>query len=261
MDKILEGKVGLITGAGSGFGREIAITFAREGANLVLNDIDLESLEETRDIILKSHDCEILLYQIDISDADKVKEMSKEVFKKFDNVFVLVNNAGINGGLYKSLVCPIENYDRVMDVNLKGPWLLVKNFFRKMRLQKFAPVTGKIINIASCAGIEPNPAIGMYSVSKAALIYFTKLWALELAPRITVNSISPGVHITKIYGNDPELAQKFLDMRGVKIPLNRFGTKADVANACLFLASPASDYITGENIVIDGGMTVSINKL
>ena len=127
MEGILEGKVGLITGAGSGFGREIAITFAREGANLVLNDIDLESLEETRDIILKSHDCEILLYQMDISDADKVKEMSKEVFKKFDNVFVLVNNAGINGGLYKSLSCPIENYDRVMDVNQRS--LVISQIF------------------------------------------------------------------------------------------------------------------------------------
>jgi NAD(P)-dependent dehydrogenase (short-subunit alcohol dehydrogenase family) len=261
MEKFLEGKVALITGAGSGFGREIAIEYASEGADLVLNDINLESIEETRDIILRKYDREILLFQADISNAEKVKEISKEAYKKFDNIFVLVNNAGINGGLYKSLVCPIENYDNVMGVNLKGSWLMVKNFYRKMKIQKFRPIAGKIINIASCAGIEPNPTIGIYSISKAALIFATKLWALELAPRVTVNSISPGVHVTGAYDNDPELAQKLLDMRNVKIPLDRLGTKSDVANLCLFLASPASDFITGENIVVDGGMTISINRL
>ena len=102
----------------------------------------------------------------------------------------------------------------------------------------------------------------MYSASKAALIAFTKLWALELGPsNISVNAISPGVFLTPIYNNDPKLIRQFLDTRGVKLPINRIGESKEVANIALFLASHAADYVTGINLIIDGGMTLSINKL
>ncbi|MHA2282325.1 MAG: SDR family NAD(P)-dependent oxidoreductase [Promethearchaeota archaeon] len=262
-EKFLEGKVALITGAGSGFGREMAISFASKGASLVLNDINLESINETREMILESHKVDILLAEADISDEDQVNIMSKKVFQQFDNVFLLVNNAGIRGGS-SSLKTKINDYDMVMNVNVKGAWNVTKAFYRKMRRQKFSPLAGKIINITSCAGTECglNPFIGLYSVSKAALIAFTKLWALELGPvNISVNAICPGIFLTPIYNNDSNFIREWIKMRNIKIPIDQIGEAKQVADVALFLASPASDYITGQNIIIDGGMTISINKV
>ena len=264
-NKFLDGKVVLITGAGSGFGREMAITFASKGANLVLNDINMKGLEETRDLVLKDSNVEILLAQADISKLEEVERMKKQVFERFDNVFILINNAGIDGGAYKSLSASEETYDKVMGINAKGTWNVTKTFFRKMKSQRqFKPIRAKIINIASCAGTANgiNPMLGIYSASKATVIAFTKLWALELGPvDITVNALSPGVFLTPIYDNDPKKIRQFLETRGVKIPIDKIGDSKWVADLALFLASPTADYITGQNIVLDGGMTISINKL
>ncbi|MFX0057655.1 MAG: SDR family NAD(P)-dependent oxidoreductase [Candidatus Heimdallarchaeota archaeon] len=264
-ERFLKGKVVLITGAGSGFGREMAKIFASSGASLVLNDINMVGLEETKDIILKDSDVKIHLAKADISKSEEVKKMADDVFNIFDNVFLLVNNAGIDSGLYTSLKSKEENYDKVMAVNVKGAWNVTKAFFRRMKRQKqFKPIVGKIINIASCAGTENgyNPYFGIYSASKAALIAFTKLWALELGPsNITVNAISPGIFLTPIYKNDPEIIRMLMETRGIKLPINRIGEAVEVAKVALFLASPAADYITGQNIILDGGMTISINKL
>ncbi len=261
--KFLKGKVALITGAGSGFGREMAVAFASQGASLVLNDINLEGINETRDIVLNSYNVDILLAEADISKEEQVDMMRKNVFQKFENVFLLVNNAGIRGGS-STLKTKTKDYERVMDVNVKGAWNVTKSFYRKMTKQKFSPVAGKIINITSCAGTECglNPFIGMYSVSKAALIAFTKLWALELGPNnITVNAICPGIFLTPIYNNDPDFIREWIKLRNIKLPIDKIGEASQVADVALFLASPASDYITGQNIILDGGMTISINKL
>jgi len=263
--RFLEGKVALITGAGGGFGREMAKIFAAKGADLVINDINMDGLEQTREIILKEQNVEILLAKADISKSNEVNDMAKKVAEKFDNVFLLVNNAGIDGGLYASLKAKEQMYDKVMAINVKGAWNVTKAFFRQMKRQRqFEPIRGKIINIASCAGTDNgiNPFVGVYSASKAALIAFTKLWALELGPSdISVNAISPGVFLTPIYNNDPKLIRQFLDTRGVKLPINRIGESKEVANIALFLASHAADYMTGINLIVDGGMTLSINKL
>ena len=264
-EQCLEGKVALITGAGSGFSREMAISFASKGANLVINDINMEGLEETYSLVLKKYKREILILKADVSLSNEVNEMVERVFEKYDNLFVLVNNAGIDGGLYTSLKAKEQIYDKVMAINVKGAWNMTKAFYRKMRKQKnFNPIRGKIINIASCAGTTNglNPMIGVYSASKAALIAFTKLWALELgASNITVNAISPGVFLTPIYNNEPNLIRQFLKTRGVKLPINRIGEAKWVSDIALFLASPTSNYMTGQNIILDGGMTISINKL
>ena len=261
--KFLKGKVALITGAGSGFGREMAVAFASQGASLVLNDINLDGINETRDIVLNSYNVDILLAEADISNEEQVDRMRKYVFQKFENVFLLVNNAGIRGGS-STLKTKTKDYERVMDVNVKGAWNVTKSFYRKMTKQKFSPVAGKIINITSCAGTECglNPFIGMYSVSKAALIAFTKLWALELGPNnITVNAICPGIFLTPIYNNDPDFIREWIKLRNIKLPIDKIGEASQVADVALFLASPASDYFTGQNIILDGGMTISINKL
>ncbi|MBD3255846.1 MAG: SDR family oxidoreductase, partial [Candidatus Lokiarchaeota archaeon] len=201
----------------------------------------------------------------DISNSTEVKAMAKQVYKKFNNIFLLVNNAGVDGGAYKSLSASEKVYNKVMAVNLKGTWNVTKAFFRKMKRQKqFSPIRGKIINIASCAGTQNglNPLIGIYSASKAAVIAFTKLWALELGSSdITVNAISPGVFITPMLDSDPKKAWYFLEQRNVKLPINRLGEAKEVARIALFIASSAADYITGRNYIIDGGMTLSINKL
>jgi len=263
--KFLEGKVALITGAGSGFGRDMAITFAKKGANLVLNDINMEGLEETKKLVLKSSNVEILLIKVDISSSKEVNDMVKTVFDKFDHVYIIVNNAGIDGGLYQSLKAKEAVFDKVMGVNVKGAWNITKAFHRKLKRQRqFEPIRAKIINIASCAGTPNghNPMLGIYSASKATLIAFTKLWALELGQSdITVNAISPGVFLTPIYKNDPTLIRQMLETRKVKLPIDRIGKPQEVADVALFLASPAADYITGQNLILDGGMTLSINKL
>jgi 3-oxoacyl-[acyl-carrier protein] reductase len=266
MEKFLKGKVALVTGAGAdGFGREMALSFASKGADIIINDINEKGLEETRDLILRDYQVEVLLAKADVSNFDEVKEMAKNAYQKFDNVFILVNNAGTQEGGLQSLKTKEKYYDKIMAVNLKGAWNVSRAFFRKMKSQRgIKPIRGKIINIASCAGVinSINPMIGVYSVSKAGVIAFTKLWALELGPSdITVNAISPGVFISPMYNNDPNQARQFLESRNVKLPIDRIGEKKDVAGVALFLASPAADYITGQNLVLDGGMTVSINKL
>jgi len=262
-EKFLLGKVVLVTGAGSGFGREMAIAFASVGANLVLNDIDFKTIETTRNMILKSHQVDVLLVKADISVNEEVVKMSKAVFEKFDNLFVLINNAGIRGGS-STLKTKEVDYDKVMNVNVKGAWNVTKAFYRKMKKQNFSPIAGKIINITSCAGTDSglNPFIGLYSLSKAALIAFTKLWALELGPsNITVNAICPGIFLTPIYNNDPNFIKEWIKLRNIKIPIDRIGESKMVADLALFLASQGADYLTGQNIIIDGGMTISINKL
>jgi 3-oxoacyl-[acyl-carrier protein] reductase len=264
-ERFLEGKVALITGAGSGFGQKMAITFASKGADLVLNDINMEGLEETENLVLNLYDTKILLIKADVSNSKEVEDMAEKVFKTFDNIFLLINNAGIDGGLYTSLKAKEEVYDKVFGVNVKGPLNVTRSFFRRMKRQKqFKPVRGKIINIASTAGTSSghNPMLGIYSASKAALIAFTKLWALELGSSdITVNAISPGVFLTPIYNNDPKLIRQFLESRSVKLPIDKIGEAQWVADLALFLASSTADYITGQNLIIDGGLTLSINKL
>jgi 3-oxoacyl-[acyl-carrier protein] reductase len=265
--KFLQDKVVLITGAGSGFGREMAKSFANKGANLVLNDINLEALEETKDLILESIKSDILLLKADISNVNEVKEMSRKIFNHFNELYILINNAGVRGVGKRassfSLSAKEAEFDRIINVNLKGAWNMTKIFHKKMKKNSYRPITGKIINITSCAGTEcgANPLIGIYSVSKAGLIMFTKLWALELgASNITVNAICPGIFFTPIY-ESRDFIKEWMKLRNVKLPIDRIGETTDVANLALFLASPAADYITGQNLILDGGMTTSINKL
>jgi len=143
--KFLKGKVALITGAGSGFGREMAVAFASQGASLVLNDINLDGINETRDIVLNSYNVDILLAEADISNEEQVDRMRKYVFQKFENVFLLVNNAGIRGGS-STLKTKTKDYERVMDVNVKGAWNVTRAFYRSMKRQRqFQPIRGKII--------------------------------------------------------------------------------------------------------------------
>ena len=254
-DKFLEGKGALITGAASGFGRGIAIEYSKRGADLCLVDINEQLLEETSKKIEQEYKQKVLPIVCDVSNSDQVQAMVKQVFSELDNVFVLNNNAGI-GDIYGPDLLRIKEsiFDNILDVNLKGQWLVAKFICKKMKQQKFEPLAGKVIHTASIAGMVVDEKISAYSISKVGVIAMMQMLARSLAPKITVNAISPGYHVTGIYNNSEDAMKATMDDGHVKTPLNRLGTVEDIANLSVFLASPASDFITGHNFPCDGGI-------
>jgi len=254
-EKFLEGKGSVITGAASGFGRGIAIEYAKRGAELCLVDINEELLEETTKLIEKETKQKVLPIICDVSKPDQVQAMAKQALGELVNVYVLHNNAGVAPNYGKDLLrLDEQRFDKIMEVNIKGQWLIGKAFGRKMKAQKIEPIAGKMIHTASIAGMNPDNKIPAYSISKAAVIAMMKLLAKSMAPKVTVNAISPGYHVTGIYLNQYDVMKMNMDEGHVKTPLNRIGTVEDVVNICSFLASPASDFITGHNFTIDGGI-------
>lgn len=255
-ENFLEGKGALITGGASGFGRGVAHAFAKRGANLVLVDINEELLEKTSAEIKKEHGTKVIPIICDVSKSDQVEAMGKEAFQELENIFILINNAGI-GLSYGRNICRIKeaDWDKIMGVNLKGQWLVAKALHRKMKAQKFEneKLSGKMINTASAAGLVVDPMLPAYSLTKVGVIALTELLAKTLAPNITVNSIAPGFHITGIYLNDEETMKVTMRDGNLRIPQQRIGTVEDIVNMMLFLASPMSNYITGHCFPVDGG--------
>jgi 3-oxoacyl-[acyl-carrier protein] reductase len=183
--------------------------------------------------------------------------MAKQAFQELDNIYVLFNNAGI-GVAYGKNICRIreEQWDQIMGVNLKGQWLVAKSLWRKMKAQKFENETlsGRIICNASLAGINLNPRLPAYSITKVGVIALAKLLAMTLAPNITVNAVAPGFHVTGIYLDSEEVVKTVLKEENIQIPLNRIGTVEDIVDLVVFLASPSSTYITGQVIAVGGGL-------
>ncbi|MFC1675140.1 3-oxoacyl-[acyl-carrier-protein] reductase [Candidatus Omnitrophota bacterium] len=244
----LKDRVALVTGGARGIGRTIALLFAREGADVVVADINLEEAKNTASEV-EGIGRKSLALDLDVTSQAKVQEAINKILDKFTKVDILVNNAGIiRDGLL--LRMQEADWDAVMNVNLKGTFNCIKSVSKAMVKQR----SGKIINIASIIGIIGNPGQANYAASKAGIIALTKTAAKELASRnIMVNAVAPGFIQTDMTSNLPqELKQKMLGA----IPLAKFGSPEDVANLCLFLASQASDYITGQTIVIDGGMVM-----
>lgn len=245
----LKDKVALITGSAQGIGREIALVFAREGADVVISDINFEKAAKTSAEIAALGRKSLGL-ELDVTAYAKVEEAVNKILDKFGKVDILVNNAGITkDGLL--LRMSEADWDAVINVNLKGTFNCTKAVSKLMIKQH----SGRIINIASIIGIIGNPGQANYSASKAGIIALTKTAAKELASRnINVNAVAPGYIQTEMTAKLPEeLKQKMLAL----IPLNKLGSPADVANVCLFLASEESGYITGQTIVVDGGMVTA----
>ena len=254
--KFLEGKGAIITGGASGFGKGVAHAFAERGANLVLVDINKELLEETSKDIEKKTNQKVIPIICDVSQSDQVEVMAKQAFQELDNVFVLFNNAGVGYPYGADLLRTKEkDWDRILNINLKGQWLVSKFVSKRMKKQTFEPLAGKIIHTASIAGMKVDNKTPVYTISKVGIIAMVQMLAQSLAPKITVNSISPGYHITGIYDNREDAVKIIMDDGHVKTPLNRLGTVEDVVNVLLFLASNLSDFITGHNFPIDGGIT------
>lgn len=245
----LDGKVALVTGAGRGIGAEIAVMYATEGATVVVNysGNDAAATATVERITQAGGLAES--YKCNVGDFEAVATMINYVIEKYGKVDILVNNAGITrDGLLMRM--SEEDFDSVINVNLKGTFNTIKNVSRQMLKQK----SGKIINMTSIVGLHGNAGQVNYAASKAGVIGITKSTAKELASRgITVNAIAPGYIDTDMTS---VLSDSVKDAIIGTIPLGRMGNVADIAEAAVFLASDAANYITGQVISVDGGMNI-----
>lgn len=245
----MEKKVALVTGAGRGIGRQIALTLAREGMFVVVNfNGSRERAQEVVDTI-KENGGDGVIYQCNVSDYAQTENMVKDLVKSYGHVDVLVNNAGITrDGLIMKM--SEEDFDAVIETNLKGCFNTIRHLSRQMLKQR----SGKIINIASVSGVLGNVGQANYAASKAGIIGLTKTMARELASRgITVNAIAPGFIHTEMTEVLPDAVK---ESAVAQIPLGKFGETEDIAEMAAFLASDKAKYITGQVIHVDGGMAM-----
>lgn len=243
----LANKIALVTGASRGIGREIALELARNGSHVAITYINNE--KKAQDLVeeIMSLGFKAIAIKADVSKTGEVEEMIKKVEEEFGTIDILVNNAGVTKD---NLLIRMkeDEWQEVMDVNLKGTFLCTKAVARMMMKKRY----GKIINITSVVGITGNIGQGNYSASKAGIIGFTKSMARELASRgIRVNAVAPGFIETDM---TDVLKEDIKENMLKSIPLGRFGTPKDIANAVVFLAGSKSDYITGQVINVNGGM-------
>ena len=245
--KLLEGKTAIVTGAARGIGRAIAITFAREGANVAFSDLNLDENTEAVEKELIALGVKAKAYASNAASFESSQEFSDAVMKEFGSIDILVNNAGITRDNLLMRMTEAD-WDAVITVNLKSVFNMTKAVQRVMLKQR----SGSIINMSSVVGIEGNAGQSNYSSSKAGLIGFTKSIAMELGSRsIRVNAVAPGFITTPMTAKLPEDIRKTWVQ---SIPLRREGKPEDVADVCLFLASNLSAYVTGQVISVCGGM-------
>jgi len=245
--KLLEGKTVLITGASRGIGRGIALVFARHGADVAFTYRSSEEQALALEKALQAEGVKAKAYRSDAADFEQSQQLVQEVLKEFGRLDVLINNAGITKDNLL-LRMSEQDFDDVIRINLKSVFNMTKAVIRPMMKQR----AGSIINISSVVGIRGNAGQANYAASKAGIIGFSKSVAQELGSRnIRCNVVAPGFIETEMTA---ALDEKVLDEWKAQIPLRRTGKPADVANACLFLASDMSDYITGQVLTVDGGM-------
>jgi 3-oxoacyl-[acyl-carrier protein] reductase len=244
---LLQNKVALVTGASRGIGREIAKKFAEQGANVAFTYLSSIEKGQALEAELASYGIKAKGYRSDASDFAAAEQLVVDVVADFGTLDILVNNAGITRDTLLMRMSE-EQWDEVLRVNLKSVFNLTKAATKPMMRAK----SGSIINMTSVVGLMGNAGQANYSASKAGIIGFTKSIAKELGSRnIRSNAIAPGFIETEMTG---ELNEKALEDWLKNIPLKRAGQGEDVANACVFLASDMSKYITGQTLQVDGGM-------
>ncbi len=245
--KLLEGKTALITGASKGIGKSIAEQFAEHGANIAFTYLSSVEKGEALEKDLAARGVKAKGFRSDASNYDAAQELINNVVEEFGALDVLINNAGITKDNLLMRMSE-DDWDVIQNVNLKSCFNTVKAATRTMMKQR----SGSIINMSSVVGVKGNPGQANYAASKAGIIGFTKSVALELGSRgVRANVIAPGFIETEMTDAlDEKTVQSWRDA----IPLKRGGAPTDVANACIFLASDMSSYITGQTIQVDGGM-------
>lgn len=244
----LENKNAIVTGAARGIGAAIALKLADAGCNLLVSDIDGDGVEAVAGQI-RAKGRKAVAMKSDVSKMGDAEKMIETALEQLGSVDILVNNAGITRDNLMMRMSEAE-WDSVININLKGTFNCIKAATRAMLKQR----AGKIVNLASVVGVMGNAGQANYSASKAGVIGLTKSVAKEFGPRnIQVNAIAPGYIETEMTKNLPDAAKEaFLTL----IPLKRPGNPEDVANIVLFLASPLSDYVTGQVLNVDGGMVM-----
>ena len=245
---MLKGKNAIITGASRGIGAAIAEKFASQGANVAIVDIgNMEAAEKLKNKLTEEYGIKAEIYACDVSNGGQAKEVVGNIIKDFEGIDILVNNAGITRD---TLLVSMdeEDFEKVIDVNLKGCFNMIKACGRNFIRRKY----GKIINLSSVSGLHGIAGQANYSASKAGVIALTKVTAKEFGGKnVCCNAIAPGfimTDMTKNLGSDDEFLKS--------IPLKRLGNTEDVANLAAFLADETSDYITGEVIRVDGGLAM-----
>ena len=246
-DKKLDGKVAVITGASKGLGKAMALALGAAGASIALVSRNIEELNHVGRAV-KDAGGEARVFQADVSEEEQVRKLERDVLGAFGKVHILINNAGIN--IRKPLVeFTLEEWRRVLDTNLTSVFLMCRSFIPGMKGAGY----GRILNMTSIMSWVSLPGRAAYSASKTALLGVTRALALELAPdAITVNAISPGPFGTEMNTalmQNPEINQQFLS----KIPLGRWGKVEEIGQLALYLCSEDAGFITGTDIVIDGG--------
>lgn len=249
----LDNQVAVVVGGAGGIGEAIAMGLGQYGAKVVVASRSMESLKQVADKIVAQTGVEAVPFTVDVTSEESMEELVKSVVDRFGTVDILVNAMGVNIKR-DALEYPMEDWDRIFDVNVKGTMIACKHFGRVMK----GNMQGKIINLSSVRGIRGyGGGNSAYCGTKGAVELITKALAIELAPyKIRVNAVGPALIITPgtIHIKEkPELAEKYRSV----IPLNKLGVPEDLIGASIFLASEASNFVTGQTIYVDGGLTAS----
>ncbi|MEM3112376.1 MAG: SDR family oxidoreductase [Candidatus Anstonellales archaeon] len=252
MKKLLEGKVAIVTGGGSGIGRAASLGLAREGAKVVVADINVKGGNETVTLIHEQGG-EGFFVKTDVTQAVEVENMVQKTVTIFGRLDCAFNNAGITGTLAPIAEQGEENWQAVMEVNLKGVWLCMKYEIPQMIKQR----QGSIVNMASIVSLVGFRSLSVYCASKCGVVGLTKAAALEYADAgIRINALSPGAIRTPItettFQFDPKFESHLISLE----PMGRMGTPDEIAGAVIWLCSDKASFITGHNLIVDGGMTV-----
>ncbi|NLJ87549.1 MAG: SDR family oxidoreductase [Epulopiscium sp.] len=242
----MQGKTAIITGGGSGFGREVALKLAKKGVNITVVDISKENGEETvrlcKDLGVKA-----IFVQADVSKVEDVRRYVKETIDSFGKIDLFFNNAGISGSGVKTVECSIEEFNNIVDVNLKGVFYGLKFVISEM----LKTGGGVVVNTASLGGVVGIPTLGAYSATKHAVVGLTKVIAGEYGrENIRINAIAPGTNETPMVMAYPKEA---IEQMAESVPMGRLGQPHEVADVVCFLLSEESSYIHGAVISIDGG--------
>ncbi|MCD6059691.1 MAG: Short-chain dehydrogenase/reductase [Moraxellaceae bacterium] len=244
-------QVALVTGAATGIGLATALAFARAGCHVVLADRDADRGEDAAEQVRRLGR-RALFVATDVADPGQVEELHRQAFAAFGRIDAACNNAGIEGEMAPTADCTLENFDRIIGINLRGLFLCLREQLRIMEKQ---PGGGAIVNMASVAGLVGFAGLPAYCASKGGVVQLTRAAAIEYAERnIRVNAICPGAirteMIDRITRRDPVSEQQFAALH----PMNRMGTVAEVADAVVWLCSPQAGFVTGQALAVDGGL-------